>query len=584
VVAELQREYPVPPRLARILLTFAVLPAACAAARPTTPPPETADAAPPPPAQERRASGEAIAQYLRARLADGAGDKTGAIDALRMALVHDPDSPQLRIAYAEALARAGQVERAEAEAQRALEMGLSGAAASDAHLVLGKVMALSGRAEQSVRELQEAARLEAERYRAVANSEDEEALDSESWRTLARVKMGLGDEAGASAVCEKLAELDRDEGAAALRELGARLLESRRNDMAAKELSRAVELAPAEPEGWKLLAQAEEARERITEARKAWERALIADPEDLDALLAAGQLALHQGDLGSARAWLRQLLHTAPDESAARVRVATLWLEAKQASDALETTSSSEDPRLVYLNGIALQQLRRWDAAAAAFNRVKPASGELYSNARVSLGYALARAGKPAEAVRAIQRGLESSPKDPALLFALGEAYERAGQREAAMEQMRLVLDVKADHAEALNYLGYAYAERREHLEEAQALVERALVIEPENGYYLDSLGWVLYQRGDYDRAVKTLEHAVALVGPEATVLDHLGDAYRAMKRVPEAASAYRRAIEAFDKSGSGDDFGQRDRASIERKLREVGRGGPPPQPVTAGR
>ena len=60
--------------------------------------------------------------------------------------------------------------------------------------------------------------------------------------------------------------------------------------------------------------------------------------------------------------------------------------------------------------------------------------------------------------------------------------------------------------------------------------------------------GWVLYRRGEVERAVKTLERAVERVGPEPTVLDHLGDAYRAAARPEEAAGAYRRALEAFDR------------------------------------
>jgi len=68
---------------------------------------------------DHRASGPALADYLRARLAEANGDRAGALEALRHALVHDPTSPQLRMSFAEALARSGDLVEAEAEAHRA---------------------------------------------------------------------------------------------------------------------------------------------------------------------------------------------------------------------------------------------------------------------------------------------------------------------------------------------------------------------------------------------------------------------------------------------------------------------------------
>jgi len=515
------------------------------------------------------ASARAIAQYLRARLAEGARDHAAEVEALKLALVYDPDSPQLHTTYAEALLRFGQGERAEAEVRRALELAPGGAAAVDAHLVLGKVLALSNRSALARHELDLACSLEASRVQAL-HGVDEARLDPEPWRLLARVQFDAGDVQGATFTCEKLALLDPPEAAAGLRELASRLLDSHDAERAASALARAVELAPSEPEGWKLLAQVDEARGHLPDARTDWERALTADPDDPDALLAAGQLSARQGDLASARAYFRQLLRVAPDETAARARVAALWLDAKQPSDALSAAQGSDDPRLVYLRGMALQQQKRWEDAAGVFERVKPSNPDLYGPARVSLAYVLERAGRPADAVKAVRRGLETNPKDPSLLFALGEAYERAGQRELALEQMRAVLAVKADHAEALNFIGYSYAERGEHLDEAQTLVERALKIEPDNGYYLDSLGWVLFKRGDLQRAAKALERAEQIVGPEATILEHLGDTYRAEERPGEAAAAYRRALDAIEK-GSEDDDAPVSRAAVERKLRDLG-------------
>ena len=91
---------------------------------------------------------------------------------------------------------------------------------------------------------------------------------------------------------------------------------------------------------------------------------------------------------------------------------------------------------------------------------------------------------------------------------------------------MRKAIELNPSNAPALNYLGYTYAESGTHLGEAEKLIKRALVIEPEDGFYVDSLGWVYYQKGEYRKAVDELEHAVNLTGDDPTITEHLGDAY----------------------------------------------------------
>ena len=545
-------------RPALLVLSLTVVTAACASTRPV---PSVARAEG---RGERRASAGAIERYLSARLSESAGDPAGAVEALRVALVNDPGSPQLHVAHAEALARVGRVVLAEDGT----------AAASDAHLTLGKVLALSGRTQAALEELGTATRIEAGLARGKKDEEDG-GFDPEPWRALARVRLEAGDVAGAAAACDELAELDPAEAATGLRELAGKLFDAKDPEASSKVLRRSVELAPAEVEGWKFLARVEEGQGRSAQAKSAWERALAAEPDDADALLAAGRLALRDGDLPKGRAHLSKLIAVSPDEVTARVRVAAAWLDAKQPADALEAAGGGDDARLLFLRGVALEQLSRWGEAADAFAEVEPGKGDLYSSARVGLTLALVRAGRPAEAVTAAREGLEEHPADPALLFALGQAYDRAGQRDAALAQMRSVLTVKADHAEALNYLGYSYAERGERLDEAQELLERALKLEPENGYYLDSLGWVFFKRGDLERAAKALEQADALVGPEPTILEHLGDCYRAARRLGDAAAAYRRALDVSTKGSADPEAAKAEmtsRASLERKLRDLRR------------
>ncbi|MEK6601610.1 MAG: tetratricopeptide repeat protein, partial [Candidatus Binatota bacterium] len=98
-------------------------------------------------------------------------------------------------------------------------------------------------------------------------------------------------------------------------------------------------------------------------------------------------------------------------------------------------------------------------------------------------------------------------------------------------------------NAAALNYLGYTWAEMGIHLDEAENLIVRALKIEPNDGFYIDSLGWVYYQKGDYKRAVQQLERAVELANDDPTIIEHLGDAYEKAGKLDGALQRYRDAL-----------------------------------------
>ncbi|MEO1368758.1 MAG: tetratricopeptide repeat protein, partial [Acidobacteriota bacterium] len=93
-------------------------------------------------------------------------------------------------------------------------------------------------------------------------------------------------------------------------------------------------------------------------------------------------------------------------------------------------------------------------------------------------------------------------------------------------------------------YLGYTWAERGENLDEALGLIQRAVAADPDNGAYVDSLGWVYYQLGRFHEARPHLEWAARLEPDDATVHEHLGDLYAALGERELSRAAYRRALE----------------------------------------
>ena len=110
-----------------------------------------------------------------------------------------------------------------------------------------------------------------------------------------------------------------------------------------------------------------------------------------------------------------------------------------------------------------------------------------------------------------------------------------------------LVADPK--NAQALNYLGYMLADRGVRLDEALGYIRKAVAIDPQNGAYLDSLGWAYYRLGNYDLAEENLRRASEKIGSDPTVQAHLGDVYQKTGRLKLATTHWQRALDEWSKT-----------------------------------
>jgi len=110
------------------------------------------------------------------------------------------------------------------------------------------------------------------------------------------------------------------------------------------------------------------------------------------------------------------------------------------------------------------------------------------------------------------------------LMFRHGSALERLGKFDEAVAVFRDALRIRPDDANTLNYLGYMYADKGVELPEAKRLLEKAVALDPQNGAYLDSLGWAFFRMNELDQAAKFLSKAAERIPMDATVQEHLGD------------------------------------------------------------
>jgi tetratricopeptide (TPR) repeat protein len=141
-------------------------------------------------------------------------------------------------------------------------------------------------------------------------------------------------------------------------------------------------------------------------------------------------------------------------------------------------------------------------------------------------------------------------PDHNGVAFDLAAARERLGDLPGAEAAVRDVLKRELENATALNFLGYLWADHNLRLTEAVELIERALAQDPENGAYVDSLGWAYYRLGRLSEARIQLERAVALSRGDPIVLEHLGDLYKDMALKDLAIHQYERSL-AADPSNS---------------------------------
>ncbi|MFQ5527522.1 MAG: tetratricopeptide repeat protein [Thermoanaerobaculia bacterium] len=271
----------------------------------------------------------------------------------------------------------------------------------------------------------------------------------------------------------------------------------------------------------------------------------------------------------------------------ARLELVDLEARALNWSRVLEMTEElrasddlSADGEVGLIRGQALLELGREDEAIALFGSLAE-HPEVGDRARARQAEALFRVGddQGAQAVldqlalsgdgerlflvartlhrlelydKAIPLWMQARDDDPEALdvrFWLGSAFERSGRRESAIAEFQAILKRDGLFAPALNYLGYMWAERGENLSEAVELVERAVALEPNNGAYVDSLGWAHFQLGNLEVARGHLEKAAQLVGDDAVVFEHLGDLYLALGKRSLAQESYQRALDLEDEN-----------------------------------
>jgi tetratricopeptide (TPR) repeat protein len=259
-----------------------------------------------------------------------------------------------------------------------------------------------------------------------------------------------------------------------------------------------------------------------------------------------------------------------PGDSGAILLSAALLEELERYELATEVYSQIEadDPAFGAAELGRADALRRADRTEEAIEvlrnltRLDPGNPEVH----MTLGDALRRLERYDEASRAYDDAIALFETDVAAqwlaYFARGITHEREDRWALAETDFRKALELNPGQPQVLNYLGYSFVEMGINLDEALGMIEEAVEAQPDSGYIVDSLGWVQYRLGQYEKAVVNLEKATELMPVDPIINDHLGDAYWAVGRKIEAEFQWHRAL-SFEPE-------EKDADRIRRKL-EVG-------------
>ena len=333
--------------------------------------------------------------------------------------------------------------------------------------------------------------------------------------------------------------------------------------------------------------------ENLKKTTAIFQKALGLDGNNLDVLNQAAKFFIDTQQYGDAALAYQKIVQINPDQNAARETLARCYLNNNQRDKAIATLEE-----LIKLNpvqghaysllGGIYEDAGEFDKASQNYQQsllISPNQQEGYWTTALMFLEHLKKPDKAAEVLADARRRFPDQPKfsyllavsltgakkyqeamtvfEQALLeaqtvhsdllaggdffFRYGNAAEEAGMFDKAAELLRKALsseDNPRQIAEYSNYLGYMWVEHDKNLEEAGDLIRKALEIDPDNGAFLDSMGWYYYKAGQYDKALAQLARAVEIIKPEdAVVYEHLGDTYSKLRDVGKAVDCWQKAL-----------------------------------------
>jgi len=345
------------------------------------------------------------------------------------------------------------------------------------------------------------------------------------------------------------------------------------HEKAQTQLEKAIELPSLKPEWFLLLGEVYRTLTKRTEAAGSFEKAIATlreeqakKPQDFRVWAALGEAYSRARQVAPALEAFRKALQLAGEKADFRLHVAL--------GGAQESSGQNEAARKQYLNAAALlekaaednpndaqnhlrmglvyQSLRDFSQSARALSKgIELAGGDASSSSYIALADSLEKSGEPERAKEQFQTAhsllserIKQHPKDVGAHYMLANVCERLGDLQQCEREYRIVMELDPFFAAAYNNLGYTWIDKNLNLDEAMKLVSKSLELDPDNGAYIDSLGWGYFKQGKTDEALAELQRALSFESTDPTVYDHIGDVYKAKNMIKEAVKYWQQALQ----------------------------------------
>lgn len=502
--------------------------------------------------------------FLKAQQDLAADNVAGAIAEYETALKNDPESASMEMDLATLYQRQGDVKQALAHAEESLKLDPK---QQEVYFLLAGLHVGLNQLDDAIREYERVLRLDPE--------------NREARLFLATLYAQQRQYPKAIRAVQELLRLD-PQLVVGHYYLGRIYLETDRLADAKKEFLLVLTMDPNFIPAIFDLGTALERERRYSQALAMYRRILRVQPRNTRVWASIARLYLIMNRYGDAQKVVQKIKGLEKNDPSADFNIALIYLEQKLPDDAIHLlrpllSHLRYQERARYFIGMALEEKGDLRAAAREYQLVDRNS-EHFIQARLRMAYLTFQMGDKERArqilnelltmapyqeeiyltssyfyeedkqwdraIEALTAGLEQVKRPVEIHFRLAVLYEKQKKRQESIEQIKKVLELEPDNPDAQNFLGYTFAEGGINLDEAEKLIREALLAKPGSGHIIDSLGWVFYKKGQYDKAVAELERAHRIMPQDGTVAEHLGDAYFQQKRYRDALRIYRRALE----------------------------------------
>ena len=319
-------------------------------------------------------------------------------------------------------------------------------------------------------------------------------------------------------------------------------------------LKKAAECAGNDGNAYSKIADDYVAIDQVASAIPMYLRALELNKDNAEVRFKLAQSFLKTGQRDQAIRSLEEIIKTNPMKFEIYEFLARLYEEAGNKQQALANYEQALllAPNLPenYLHTAEVQlELKQYDNAISTLEEARrrfPVPQITYS-----LAIALSTAKRYSDALPVYEAALQEAKADQEELldgnfyFNYGATAEQAGLVDKAANLLKRSIELDPSKAaQAYNYLGFMWVDRNMNLDEAGAMIKKALEIEPENGAYIDSLGWFYFKKGDYAHALSELLHAADLINPpDPVVYEHIGDTYKSLGNASQALTYWQKGL-----------------------------------------